>query len=217
MSDPEANKIQETIAHPVVIADALGADIWQPSSRQQQEGQRYERGEAIRFLGQTPSIICHATYLVERLGSGKNTNKKAIQQARDTRHFDVCELFAFVVPGVTTTPTPDGLAKALDIPPQISQIETLKSVVAALVGRLSSPRYPHIRETAEIANFLKRGKWPWADVVLQALAASTPDLKLNDFITGLELGNAGANSLDNTRAFVTEDDGEGAAQNAVGD
>jgi len=183
MSDPEANKIQETIAHPVVIADASGADIWQPDGT----SQRLDRLGAIAFLGQSPCIICHATYLIERLGLGRKTDAQAVQLARDMPHFDVCELFAFAVPGITTTPTPDGLAKALGLEAQTSRIETLKSVVIELLTRLASPRYPHIRETAEIANFLKRGKWPWADVVLNALRVSTPDLKLNDFITGLNV------------------------------
>ena len=171
------------IAHPVVVADAMGADIWQSDSGQS----RHNRVETIAFLAQNPSIICHATYLVERLGAGKNRNMAMVQQARDVRHFDVCELFAFTVPGITTTPTPTGLAKALAIPVGENQIETLKNVVTNLLTRLSSPRYPHIREAAEIANFLKRGKWPWADVVLNAFRASTPDLKLNDFITGLNV------------------------------
>ena len=191
MSDPEANKIQETItnslAYPVIIADASGADVWHPTDGKEGTSQRLNRAEALSFLAQGPAIICHATYLVERLASGKSRDGKVLQQARDMHHFDVCELFAFVVPGITTTPTPDGLAKALELSSQLSQIETLKSVVGELLGRLAMPRYPHIRETAEIANFLKRGKWPWADVILNALRTITPDLKLNHFITGLNV------------------------------
>jgi len=187
MSEPEASKIQETITspltHPVIIADASGVEIWQPKGTVERLG----RGQAINFLGQTPSIICHATYLVERLASGKSSDKQAVQKARDTRHFDVCELFAFAAPGLAATPTPTGLAKALGLATQGAQIDILKSIVSDLLARLSSPRYPHIREAAEIANFLKRGKWPWADVVLNAFRASTPDLKLNDFITGLNV------------------------------
>ncbi len=176
-----------SLAHPVVIADVSGAVVWQHAGNESGDEQRLGRAEAIKFLGQNQSIICHATYLVERLGSGKNSDMQALQRARDTRHFDVCELFAFAVPGITTTPTPTGLAKALGLQVQILQAETLKSVVDNLLTRLSSPRYPNIREAAEIANFLKRGKWPWADVVLNAFRASTPDLKLNDFITGLNV------------------------------
>jgi len=187
MSEPEANKIQETIvssiAHPVVVAGAGGVDIWQPQGIQQ----RLSRAQALNFLAETPSIICHATYLIERLASGKNTDQKALQKARDVRHFDVCELFAFVVPAVATTPTATGLAKALGLAHEGTQVDILKNVVSDLLGRLSMPRYPHVREAAEIANFLKRGNWPWADVVLNALRTGTPDLKLNDFITGLNV------------------------------
>jgi len=183
MSDPEANKLQETIAHPVVIVKGAGAVIGKVDGTKS----THDRAQAMAFLAQNQSIICHATYLVERLKTGPGGDKKALQLARDARHFDVCELFAFVVPGITTTPTPTGMARALGLDVTDCQVTVLKSVVAELLARLATKRYPNIRETAEIANFLKKGKWPWADPVLNALRSITPDLKLNDFITGLNV------------------------------
>ena len=198
MSDLEANKTQESIGLPVVIADATGAIIYQPASIGNNDGhsdgrdspgaiETKTRALALEHLAKTPSIICHATYLVERLAAGRGIAKRTADEARNMRHYDVCELFAFTVPGITTTPTPEGLAKALGLQLGQNKVETLIKVTHDLLRRLASPNYPNIREAAEIANFLSRGKWPWAKAVLKAFRTSTPDLKLNDFITGLNV------------------------------
>ena len=194
MSDPEADKTQETIGLPVVVADATGAIIYQPNidvpDHNSQPDKQFEtktRAIALEHLAKTASIICHATYLVERLAAGRGIAKRVADEARQKRHYDVCELFAFTMPGITTTPTPDGLADALGIQRGQNHVQTLIKVTHDLLRRLSSKSYPHVREAAEIANFLQRGNWPWAPAVLKAFTSNNPNLKLNDFITGLNV------------------------------
>ena len=152
-----------------MVAQGTGAEILDPETGPDLK----TRALALQHLATRPSIICHATYLVERLAAGRGVSRQMAEQARQTRHFDVCELFAFVMPGVLATPTPQGLAKALGLDPVAGeQAKTLVTVAHNLLERLASPHYPHIREAATIANFLARSHWPWARAVLHNLAAN---------------------------------------------
>jgi ATP-dependent DNA helicase DinG len=225
MSDPKPAKIQETIAHPVLIGNAAAAEVLYPDGRQQ----GLDRAQALALLGQQACIICHATYLIEPLASGHRTDHRDVQSARDMRHFDVCELFAYVMPGVTTTPTPQGLARALGLPVQNTGSQLLADVVEELLGRLTGKFYPHPHEAAEIAIFLARGKWPWAEPVLAAIGHNNPDMKLNEFVTGLNVwdrveewqdegprppGSHEPVGIKESRAFLKQVLGEGAEHRA---
>ena len=60
-----------------------------------------------------PHLICHAAFLVERLGLAAGAPSAAVRAAREQRHFDVAELFAFVCPARIATPTPAGFARVV--------------------------------------------------------------------------------------------------------
>lgn len=183
MSDPEADKIQETIAHPVVVINATGALVEQAGC----EPEQVSAQAALELLATRPCLICHATYLVERLGAGTPVDGQLFEKARDQRHFDVCELFAFVAPAQMATPTPQGIARALNLRVKASPTQMLRDITSTLLEKLSQKYWPHPRETGEIANFLRRGFWPWAEPVLSALNRGGHALKLNDFIIGLNV------------------------------
>src|SRR6185295_6297721 len=104
----------------------------------------------------------HSAFVVERLGFAAEAPRNVVRQAREQKHFDVAELFAFVCPARFATPTPKGLARSLNIAMTDDDAETLRLVADDLLTRLSSPNYPNLRETAEIAAFLARANWPWA-------------------------------------------------------
>ena len=95
----------------------------------------------------------------------RGANRAAIRAAREQRHFDVAELFAFVCPARFATPTPAGLARSLALEPDDSDAETLTLIADDLLQRLANRHYPLIRETAENATFLARANWPWAKPV----------------------------------------------------
>ncbi len=142
---------------------------------------------ALARLGQRPHLICHATFLIERLGLAANAARGAIRAAKDQRHFDVAELFAFVCPARFATPTPTGLARSLALEPGVNDDANLKLIADDLMRRLANKHYPLIRETAENATFLGRTNWPWAKAVVQALMKANPKLDIGSFATGLNV------------------------------
>ena len=163
---------------PVAVMSGMGAII---------SGERIAAGEALTRLAQQPHLVCHAAFLVERLGLAAGANRAAIRAAREQRHCDVAELFAFVCPARFATPTPAGLARSLALQPDDSDAETLTLIADDLLQRLANRHYPLIRETAETATFLARANWPWAKPVVAALLKANPKLDVGTFATGLNV------------------------------
>ncbi len=143
--------------------------------------------EGLARLGAEPHLLCHAAFLIERLGNSSSAPRGTVRIAREQKHFDVAELFAFVCPARFATPTPLGLARSLALEPEASEVETLRLVAQDLLARLANRHYPHIRETAETANYLARANWPWAKPALQALLQANPKLDVGTFATGLNV------------------------------
>jgi ATP-dependent DNA helicase DinG len=139
------------------------------------------------MLAATPHVVCHAAYLIERLGYAASASRAAVRAARDQRHLDIAELFAFVAPALPAVPLPDGLARALAVTPGSDDCLTIAAVAEELLARLADPRFGRRRETAELSQFLGRARWPWAEPVLAALRLGDPDLKLPPFATGLNV------------------------------
>lgn len=158
------------------VASGMGAVIG---------GTRVEPAEALALLAAAPHLLCHSAFLIERLGVAAQAPRGIVRAARDQRHYDVAELFAFVCPARFATPTPQGIARALALDPGRDDSETLRLIARDLLGRLAGRHYPIFRETAENASFLKNVNWPWAKHVLQALQKADPKLDAGAFATGL--------------------------------
>ena len=138
-------------------------------------------------LAAMPHLVCHAAFLVERLANVSAAPRHAVRMAREQKHFDVAELFAFVCPARFATPTPVGLARSLALEPGETDIETLRLVAEDLLQRLANRHYPQIREAAENATYLARANWPWARPVMEALLKANPKLDVGSFATGLNV------------------------------
>ncbi|MGH6820054.1 MAG: hypothetical protein ACREDU_04245, partial [Methylocella sp.] len=143
--------------------------------------------EGLARLAETPHLLCHATFLIERLGHASSTSRAAIRAAREQKHFDVAELFAFVCPARFATPTPQGFCRSLALEPMEQDADTLRLVAQDLLRRLANRHYPLIRETAETANYLARANWPWAKPAIEALMQANPKLDVGTFATGLNV------------------------------
>ena len=94
------------------------------------------------LLGQRPHLICHATFLIDRLAFAASAPKAAARAAKEQKHLDVAELFAFVCPARMATPTPAGFARSLALDPLPDELETLQLVADELLLRLSNRHYP---------------------------------------------------------------------------
>lgn len=161
---------------PTAVSSGMGAII---------SGEVMEPGEALSRVALRPHLICHATIFIERLGLAANAARAAIRAAREQKHCDVAELFAFVCPARVATPTPAGLARSLALQPETTDEDTLKLVAEDLLRRLANKHFPQIREAAENATFLARANWPWAKPVMQALLKANPKMDVGSFATGL--------------------------------
>lgn len=170
-------------ATPVAVLDGVWALFAEPETGVV----RLEAEAALERLAARPHVVCHAAYLIERLALVAGTPKALNGRARDQRHLDVAELFAFAVPAVAALPTPDGIIRGLGLKPAADPISTLRLAAEALVSRLADPCYADQRETAEVASFLAGAKWPWAETVLAALHEGCPRLKVAALATGLNV------------------------------
>ncbi len=158
------------------VASGMGAIIG---------GEHMEPARALAALADTPHLICHSAFLIERLGVAAESPRAAVRAAREQRHYDVAELFAFVCPARFATPTPTGLARSLALEPGETDEHTVRIIAEDLLNRLSNKHYPLIREAAENATFLARANWPWAKAVVAALLKANPKLDVGSFATGL--------------------------------
>lgn len=142
--------------------------------------------EGLEALMQRPHLVCHAGHLIGRLALAADSRRQA-QQASDVRHFDLAELFAFAAPAVTATPTPEGFLRALGAAVPEDRVSTLLAASSCLLERFTMPGYRDVRETAEIATFLARTHWPWAEPVLEALRSGHGPVEVPTFATGLNV------------------------------
>jgi len=118
--------------------------------------------EAAGLLRANPPLLVHAPATWHRLG------------LRAMPAYDLLELFAFVLPARTASPTPRGLALALDMEPPGPGLEAaaaaLPDIAAALLWRLAAGcRTALNRDAAALAARLDRAGWGWARCVLAAL------------------------------------------------
>src|SRR5476651_2140366 len=129
-------------------------------------GEPLAAASALARLGAAPHLICHSAFFIERLAQQALATKSLVRAAREQKHFDVAELFAFVAPARMATPTPSGFARSLGVERNADEEVTLQAVADDLLHRLANPNYPFLREAAEAAHFLGRTNWPWARAVL---------------------------------------------------
>ena len=150
-------------------------------------GESLGAAAALARLGAMPHLICHSAFMIERLAQQAAATKSLSRAAREQKHLDVAELFAFVTPARVATPTPAGLARSLGVEQGADDGETLQAVAQDLLRRLTSPNYPFLREASEAAYFLGRTNWPWAKAVLASLTKANPKLEMAQFATGLNV------------------------------
>jgi ATP-dependent DNA helicase DinG len=178
MNDDSHN--QNRVIDGTHMAVLVGVELATPTGR-------LAAAEGLTLLGQRPHLICHATFLIDRLAFAASASKTAARAAREQKHLDVAELFAFVCPARMATPTPAGFARSLALDPLPDELETLQLVADELLLRLSNRHYPAPREAAEIAAYLARSNWPWAKPVMAALLKANPKLDVGTFATGLNV------------------------------
>ncbi len=123
---------------------------------------------ALRGFGpvMAPPLLVHAPATLRRLG------------LRPASCLDLLELWAFVLPARPVTPTPRGLALALDLDPPAdleAAAALLPRIAATLLARLAAGRaLPINEEAAGLSRRMGEAGWPWAPAVAEALASDAP-------------------------------------------
>ena len=128
--------------------------------------------EAAHLLRQgPPPMVVHAPATLARLG------------LRGMACLDLLELFAFAMPARPVTPTPRGMALALDLEPPGSPdaaAAMLPDIAAALLRHLrDSQDTPLNTDAAGLAARMGQAGWPWARVVLAALGKPSAGPSVN--------------------------------------
>ena len=88
---------------PTAVASGMGAII---------AGEPMEPGRALQQLAAQPHLICHSAFFIERLGVAAQATRAQVRAAREQKHLDIAELFAFTCPARFATPTPTGFARS---------------------------------------------------------------------------------------------------------
>ena len=118
--------------------------------------------EAVSYLySAPPPLLVHAPATWRRLGAAPQPS------------LDLLELFAFVLPARPVTPTPRGMALALDLDPPATPEDAaalLPDIAATLLRHLERARsVPLNKNAAGLAARMGQAGWPWARAVLAAL------------------------------------------------
>jgi len=117
--------------------------------------------QAAAMLHSSTPLLVHAPATLRRLGSSWQPC------------LDLLELFAFAMPARAVTPTPRGLAYALDLDPPGSLEDAaalLPDIAAALLRHLAAGRdLARNKDAAALAAHMGRAGWPWAGLVAAAL------------------------------------------------
>ena len=150
---------------PVMVLDGVSALLVAAGRKPE----KLKPAAALKALGDRAHVVCHAGYLVNRLALAAQVPQGVVRTAREQAHLDVCELFAFVAPAVMAVPTPRGLSAALGLETGLGDADLIVNLSQALLDRVAHKTYPNARETFQVAQFLDRGKWPWAKPVIHRL------------------------------------------------
>src|SRR5688572_7863841 len=130
MSVSSALLFPQAMTAPVAVLDGVALKL--------ADGKRLEAGEALTHLIREPHLLCHSAFVIERLGFAAEAPRAIIRQAREQKHFDVAELFAFVCPARFATPTPKGLARSLHLDPALEETQMLSAIAQELLTKLAS-------------------------------------------------------------------------------
>lgn len=143
-----------TIPLPYPALHASHGGVWIAA---QGETRAVSRGEAIRLVADTPTIVLNAPLVGQRLGHPELSG------------LDLLELFAFLHPARFMVPTPKGLARVTGMTPPASDADVAGFLLQAAAALLDTPTGDWAeREGAwHGLQSLFRLRWPWAPALSQ--------------------------------------------------
>ncbi|MEO5866094.1 MAG: ATP-dependent DNA helicase [Sphingomonas sp.] len=125
-----------------------------------EETRQVGRGEAIRIAADTPVILLGAPLIGQRLGYAELSG------------LDLLELFAFLFPARFAVPTPQGIARAIDLDPPANDADVapfLRRAADAMLA-VTAGDWPEREGAWTAARSLFRLRWPWAPPLAERIA-----------------------------------------------
>jgi ATP-dependent DNA helicase DinG len=124
--------------------------------------------QALMALAAEPHLVCHAGMLARRVALSLG-DARAGDQVRGVRHWDVAELFAFVLPAAVAPPLPSAIGRLLGLMVADDDPAALRLLAEALLAHVASKDFANPRQALHLATYLKGTRWPWADAILNIL------------------------------------------------
>ena len=124
--------------------------------------------QALLDLAAEPHLVCHAGMLARRLALAAG-RQGAADREQAVRHWDVAELFAFVMPAAPAPPLPSAIGRLLGLDLADDDPAALRQLAMALLERATGRALPHPRQALRLASYLHGTRWPWAEPLLTIL------------------------------------------------
>lgn len=157
MSEVLADPLNVTMPAPALALTGAGLAVAEPSGNIRD----ISPDEARVLLNEGNAIVCHASWLVRRMGARPKAPA-----------YDILELLAFVHPARACLPSPAGIARALNLPvPENARdaASVIASATAGLLHELSQLSGTERDRARNLAMFMLRCGWRWGPSVLAVL------------------------------------------------
>ncbi|GEM_PF-21585 len=118
---------------------------------------------------QAPGLFASSSAGQGASAAASTTTSAKPASPQPLRHHDVAELFAFVLPAVSSPPLVSSFAAELDLSLPDDDPAALHELAAALLHHLQAADVPHPQQALALARMLERSGWPWAQPVLAVL------------------------------------------------
>ena len=161
-TDLESLKLPDVPALVPLSGGASGAITVTPDG----EIEEHTAEEAVSLIEGEAVLLVHGGFTARRISGAHNLREPG------PHVFDLLELFAFTFPAQPCLPTPDGLFRALGLPPADTpeaQAMRLHEAAAHMLRILANPRLPDRPFAARTAYRMAEGGWAWGPGVLHAL------------------------------------------------
>jgi len=159
---------------PVLVTDGRGARV----KRVDDTRETIDAATALSRLIEHPHIICHSAFTLNRLVRIAKASQNQFQSARNQRHLDIAELYAFCFPSRFAAPTPSGIIKSSGVDINLDEIlatEDLHLIAKKLLEILERQKPLIKRQLYKIARTMELSGWSWGPYVTAAVRAEEPE------------------------------------------
>jgi len=154
---------------PCLVAEGLNARVFQSDGTVE----TIKAADGLSRLMEHPHLLCHSAFTLNRLARIAKASENQFQSARNQRHLDIAELYAFCFPARFAAPTPRGIIQASDL--GVVSFEDLAGIAQGLLDILGRQKPLVKRQLYRIARTMELGGWSWGAYVVGILKDAEPE------------------------------------------